>query len=259
MNTRKFLCIAVFIIVMSGVKACAWEYVGYVEAIQRVQIRPEISAKIVKTHFREGTFIKKGATLFTLNTALLQAEVSLKKAELSHAKAELDGAVKYLARLKATDKRGVPASDVEAADSEVNKAKAVVAEANAALKAAQIQLGYTRITAPFSGRVGKALFHTGSYVSPENVLCEIVQTNPVRIVFAMPDRDYLSMKASQKNAKYELILPDGALFSGDVSKDFEDNVMNPESGTINIWLQVDNANDYLLPGAMVRVRVTEEG
>ena len=259
MNTRKILCIAVFFAVILCGEARAYEYVGYAEALQRVQIRPEISAKIVKTHFREGAYIKKGATLFTLNTALLQAEVSLKKAELSHAKADLDGAVKYLARLKATDKRGVPASDVEAAESEVNKAKAVVAEANAALKAAQIQLGCTRITAPFSGRVGKSLFSTGSYVSPENVLCEIIQTNPVRIVFAMPDRDYMSMKASQKDAKYELILPDGALFSGDVSKDFEDNVMNPDSGTINIWLRVDNDSDILLPGSMVRVRVSEEG
>ena len=259
MNTRKFLCIAVFLSVISYGKACAYEYVGYAEAVQRVQVRPEISARIARTHFREGAFIKKGAVMFTLNTALFQAEVSLKKAELSHARAELDGAVKYLARLKATDKRGVSASEIEAAESDVNKAKAVVEEAEASLKIAQIQLGNTRITAPFSGRTGKALFHTGSYVSPEDVLCEIVQTNPVRIVFAMPDRDYAGMKNSQKAMKYELILTDGKLFAGEVVKDFEDNVMNPESSTINIWLKVNNENDILLPGAMVRVRVTEEG
>ena len=204
-------------------KTFAWEYIGHAETIQSVQIRPEVNAKITKVHFHEGSFVNKSAALFTLDTAEFQAEVSLRK--------------------------------LDAAESEELQAKAAVDAAKASLKIAEIQLGRTKITAPFAGRIGKTDFHTGSYVSPENVLCEIVQVNPIRILFAMPDRDYLSMKNTQEKMKYELILADGSLYSGTIEKDFEDNVMNSDTGTINIWLKVSNEDNILLPGALVRVKV----
>ena len=147
---------------------------------------------------------------------------------------------------------------MDTAQSEVKKARAMVEEAKAALQISQIQLNNTKITAPFSGLIGKINYHNGSYVSPENVLCEIVQVNPIRILFAMPDRDYLKIKNSGKKLKYELILADDSLYSETVEKDFEDNVMNPETGTINIRLKVSNENNILLPGSLVRVRITEE-
>lgn len=237
--------------------AFAWEYIGHAQAVRVVQIRPEINARITKIHFNEGSSIKKSATLFTLNTAQFQAEVSLKKAELALAQAKLNGAEKYLSRLKATDKRGVPASDLDTAESEFKQAKAALDEAKANLKLSEIQLSYTKIIAPFNGRIGKINFHQGSYVSPENVLCEIVQTDPIRILFAMPDRDYLIFKNPQNNFNYELILADGSSYSGNIEKDFEDNVMNSETGTINIWLKIDNENNFLLPGALVRVKVNQ--
>lgn len=237
--------------------AFAWDYIGHAEASRSVKIRPEISSKITKIHFDEGTSVKKSGILFTIDTAEIQAEVSLKKAELSSAQAKLDCAEKYLSRLKTTDKRGVSASDIDIAGSEVKQAQAAVGEAKAALKIAQVQLNRTKITAPFDGKTGKINFYQGSYVSPEDILCEIVQINPIRILFAMPDRDYLIFKNSQKNFKYELLLADGSLFSGKIEKDFEDNSMNPETGTINIWLKADNEDGILLPGSLVRVRVTE--
>ena len=257
LHYKKFLWVLILLIVAVSKAAYASEYIGRAEAVQSVQIRSEVSAKINKIHFKEGSFVNKGSTLFTLNSAIFYAEVSLKKAELSHAQANLDGASKYLSRLKATDKRGVSASDLEAADSEVKKARALVEEAKAALKISQIQLNYTRITAPFSGKIGKVYSYSGSYVSPENILCEIVQLDPIRIVLPVPDRDYLSLRNSTGNFKYELILPDGSLFSGDVEKDFEDNSMNPETGSINIWLKVSNKDNVLLPGSIVRVKIIE--
>ena len=72
----------------------------------------------------------------------------------------------------------------------------------------------------------------------------------------MPDRDYLSMKNMHGKMKYELILADGSLYSGTIEKDFEDNVMNSDTGTINIWLKVGNEDNILLPGSLVRVKVT---
>ena len=260
MKHKKFVASIIFsvlILVLTTSAAFAWDYIGHTEASRSVKIRPEISAGITKIHFNEGAFVKKSETLFTLNTAEFQAEVSLKKAELSSAQVKLAGAEKYLSRLKATDKRGVSASDIDIAESEVKQAQAAVGEAKAALKIAQVQLNRTKITAPFSGKTGKINFYQGSYVSPEDVLCEIVQVNPIRILFAMPDKDYLIFKNSQKNFKYELFLADGSLFSGTIEKGFEDNSMNPETGTINIWLEANNENNVLIPGSLVHVKVTE--
>lgn len=255
-RTLKKIFVGLFLLIqMSCGTAFGWEYIGHVEAVKSVQIRSEINARIAKIHFKEGSFVKKSTSLFTLNTAQFQAEVSLRKAELSSAQAKLESAAKYLSRLKATDQRGVTASDLDNAESEIKQAKAAVEEAKASLKLAEIQLSYTRITAPFAGRIGKINFHQGSYVSPENVLCEIVQTAPVRILFAMPDRDYLSFRDNQQNFKYELVLADGSSYLGTVEKDFENNVMNTDTGTMNIWLKADNENNILLPGALVRVKV----
>ena len=255
MSYKKFLSIAVLFAMMISNKAFAWEYIGHAEAVQSVQIRPEVSAKITKIHFHEGSFVNKSSALFTLDTAEFQAEVSLRKAEVSMAQAKFDGALKYYTRLKAT-KKAISASDLDNAESEELQAKAAVDTAKANLKIAEIQLSRTKITAPFSGRIGKSNFQVGSYISPENVLCEIVQTNPIRILFAMPDRDYMNVKNTQEKMKYELILADGSLYSGTIEKDFEDNVMNFGTGTINIWLKASNEDNILLPGALVRVRVT---
>ncbi len=255
MRYKKFLCSVILLAMIINDKALAWEYIGHAEAIQSVQIRPEVSAKVTKINFHEGSFVNKSAALFTLDTTEFQADVTLRKAELAMAQAKFDGASKYYTRLKAT-KKAMSASDLDAAESEERQAKAAVDAAKASLKLAEIQLGRTKITAPFAGRVGKIDFHVGSYVSPENVLCEIVQTDPIRILFAMPDRDYLSMKNMHGKMKYELILADGSLYSGTIEKDFEDNVMNSDTGTINIWLKVGNEDNILLPGSLVRVKVT---
>ena len=256
MRYKRLLSLAILLTIIMSSKVFAWEYIGHAEAVQSVQIRPEVSAKITKIHFQEGNFVNKSAVLFTLDTTEFQAEVSLRKAEVSMAQAKFDGALKYYTRLKAT-KRAVSASDLDNAESEELQAKAALEAAKANLKLAEIQLSHTKILAPFAGRIGKVNFHVGSYVSSENVLCEIVQTDPIRILFAMPDRDYLNMKNTQKRMKYELILADGSLYSGNVEKDFEDNVMNSGTGTINIWLKADNKDNVLLPGALVRVKVSE--
>lgn len=255
MNYKNFLSVTVLLAMIMSNKAFAWEYIGHAEAVQSVQIRSEVSAKITKIHFHEGSFVNKSSALFTLDTAEFQAEVSLRKAEVSMAQAKFDGVSKYYKRLKAT-KSAVSASDLDNAESEQLQAKAAVEVAKASLRIAEIQLSRTKITAPFSGRIGKVDFHVGSYISPENVLCDIVQINPIRILFAMPDRDYMIMKNTQEKMKYELILADGSLYSGIIEKDFEDNVMNSDTGTINIWLKMSNEDNILLPGALVRVRVT---
>ena len=252
MKAKNLLALLVIFFLQGN--ASAQEYIGRAEATQTVQLHPEISARITRVQFAEGSFIKEGATLFTLNPAQFQAQVQLRKAQLAHAQAVLDGAKKYLARIKTADKRSVPASDIDTADSAEKQAQAQVEEAKAELRLAQIDLNNTKIYAPISGYIGRAEFTRGNYVSPENVLASIVQTDPARISFAMPDRDYLINK--DKAAEYSLILADGSTYPHKPELDFISTTMNPESGSITIYLRVPNENHTLIPGEIVRVKVT---
>ena len=259
MKTRKFCALLILMLTLQGVtgRAEAQEYIGHAEAFQTAHIHPEVSARIIRVNFTEGSFVKEGAVLFTLNSAQYSAQVQLRKAQLSHAQASLDGAKKYLSRLKASDRRSVPASDIDTADSEAKQAQAAVDEAKAELKLAQIDLNNTKIYAPVSGYIGRAEFTKGNYVSPENVLASIVQTDPARVSFAVPDRDYLSNK--DRAAEFELILADGSIYPHKAEIDFVNTVMNSETGTITLWLRVPNENHVLIPGAIVRVRATYSG
>jgi RND family efflux transporter MFP subunit len=239
--------------------AVAKEYLGRVEPIQSVAIRPEVSGQIEEVHFKEGSAVAEGDLLFTINSREYRATVALRKAELAKAQANLDRALKYNSRLKSADTRSVSATDLELSESEVLQGKSSVEQAKAALQLAQIDLDRCRIVAPISGRVGRALFTKGNYVTPASgPLTTIVQTDPIRVVLSLPDKDYLKEReafAASENAVYEatLRLADGAVYPGKGSRDFESNVMDEKTGTLQVVLRFDNAGGALVPGAMVRV------
>lgn len=239
---------------VTGPVSSTQEYIGLVEAMQTVDVRPEVNARITKVHFKEGSFVKAGETLFTLNSAQFSANVALRKAEVSRAEANLDKAKKYLSRLRAADRRSVPESDMDTANSEVRQAQAAVAEAKASLQISQIDLNNTRIKSPISGIIGKTEFTAGNYVAAGTDLARIVQVDPVRISFSMPDRDYVRNRNS--DFRYSLRLSDGSVFDHEGSKDFVNNTMNSDTGTIKIWLRFDNTEGILVPGALVKVLLT---
>lgn len=245
---------------VTGDVSSSKEYIGTVEAVQTVRLCPEVSARIAKIHFKEGAFVKEGTRLFTLEDSRFQATVALRKAELSRAEANLGRARKYLQRLKAADQRSVPASDLDAADGDVKTAQAAVAEAKASLKLAQIDLNNTRIAAPISGRIGRANFTKGNYVTPDSELAVIAQVDPVRVTFAMPDRDYLeechAFAGDGDVYRAELRLANGTAYPIPGERDFEDNAMDPDTATIALRLRFRNEEGVLVPGSMVRVSLT---
>lgn len=239
--------------------ASGHEYIGRIEAIQSVQLKPQVSGQIAGVHFREGSTVKAGQVLFTLDNRQYQATVDLRKADLSKAEATHSRAVKYYDRLKAADKRSVPASDLDTAQSDVLQGKAGIDQAKAALKLAQIDLEYTKITAPIAGRIGRAEFTKGNYVTPAGgVLATIVQTNPIRVAFALPDKDYLDAldefsKSDKSVYDATISLSNGERYPLSGTRDFEENAMDQRTGTITIRLRFKNDNGHLVPGSMVRV------
>ena len=235
------------------------EYLGRVESIQTVLLKPQVPAEIAQVHFKEGAIVKAGQLLFSLDNKQYAATVALRRAELDKATANYERASKYYARLKAADAGSVSAADIDLAQSDVLQGKALVEQAKAALQMAQIDLGYTKITAPITGQIGQAFFTKGNYVTPAGgPLAKIVQIDPVRVGFALPDKDYLQqMKLfrASSNAVYNatIRLANGELYPFKGQRDFEDNTIDDKTGTIMMHLRFKNSEGLLVPGAMVRV------
>lgn len=236
------------------------EYIGRVEPIQSVSIRPQISGEIAEVHFQEGSMVKEGDLLFSIDDRQFRTTVSLRKAELAKAEANYDRASKYLKRLKAADSRSVSASDIDMAQSDLLQAKALVQQAKASLSLAQIDLSYTKIKAPITGKVGEAFYTKGNYVTPAGTttLTKIVQMDPIRVSFALPDREYLDQLDSFKSRDQSVFDATIKLVNGEVypkkgERDFEDNVMDKGTGTITVSLRFENDGGALVPGSMVRI------
>ena len=234
------------------------EYVGRVESIQSVSVKPQISGEIAKVCFKEGSVVKAGQLLFQIDPKQYEATVQLRKAELQQAEANLVTAEKYYKRVMAASERAVSATDRETAEGNFLQAKAAVAQAKAALKLAQIDLGYCRITAPITGKIGKALYTQGNYVTPSiTELASIVQMDPIRVSYPLPDRDYLDQLSlfKEDGSVYNtsLILSNGEKYDVPGKRDFENNKVDQTTGTIMMRLRFANKDGMLIPGEMVRV------
>jgi RND family efflux transporter MFP subunit len=219
------------------------EYIALVEPVQDVMIRSEVSGTIETVHFTEGGAVNTGEILFTIDRRTYQAAVDTAKAELLRAQWRYD-------RLKNADERSVSRSDMESAESDLLSAQA-------AYDLAEADLERTEIKAPVSGRIGAALVRKGNYVSPASgALARIVQIDPVRVVFSMTDRDYLRLRQKELSGETGIReaavrLPDGTILPTIGKKDFDDNAVNPQTGTIAVRYLFENREKLLIPGGYV--------
>ena len=196
--------------------------------------------------------------MFSIDRSQYQATVDLRKAEVAQAAANLDKAQKYYNRLKKSDPRSVSASDVDTAESSVLSGQAALAQAKASLRLAQIDLAHTNITAPITGKIGAALYTKGNYVSQSIAsLATIVQMDPIRVSFALPDREYLDQldMFKKKGSVYEIALrlANGKVLNIDGARDYENNQVDNKTGTMTVAARFKNADGLLIPGSMVRV------
>ncbi|KMY68339.1 hypothetical protein AAU61_01195 [Desulfocarbo indianensis] len=263
------------------------KYVGHVEAIQDAEIYAQVAGTIKKVHFKEGAMVNQGDLLFTIDPDRYQAKVELYQATLVQAKASLAAAQaglesveaqltyaeQYLKRLSSAGARSVVQADLDKAKSAVRQYKAAQQEAKAKIEqlraqikqseanltVARIDLNYTQVRAPITGRIGQAEVTAGDYVSPGAVMmARVVQVDPVRVRFAISDRDYLDLlKISKREGieaiKAKLQLANGDSFKGKGSLDFVGNHMNLKTGTIVLRLRYDNPGQELVHNSYVNV------
>ncbi len=239
-------------------------YIGHVEAIKSVNLKPQITGYVEKVLFEEGSQVNEGDILFVIEQERYLATVDLREAELASAKANLVRAERDYKRQSSLSKQNYASkATLDAAESTYLQAKAAVAQAKANLDLAKIDLGYTEIKAPISGHIGKALVTEGNYVSSATqTLARIVQTNPIRVAFSLTDKDMLNARQlyGDKGAKLqtELVLSNGTVLVNHLQSRFTDNEVNTDTATVAVYAEYTNDQDLLIPGNYVDIRVGEK-
>ncbi|MBV6819810.1 efflux RND transporter periplasmic adaptor subunit [Rahnella sp. PD12R] len=239
-------------------------YLGRLEAVQAVNVVSRTEGFISKRAFQEGQLVKEGDVLYEIDPALHHSAVAQAKAQLDSANATARHAQTHLNRIQRLgDARTVSQSDVDTALAARDTARAAVAQAQAALKTQELQLSFTRITAPISGRIGVSHYHTGSLVNPASgALTEIVQLDPVRVVISVNERDVLSASQSSgsledafaaDNMTLSLRLSNGSPYLKTPKFESLGNRIDTQTGTLPVRLTVENPDHRLLPGGSVNV------
>jgi RND family efflux transporter MFP subunit len=258
------------------------EFVGSVVAAQQVALTARVEGFLDSVNFTEGSFVQANSTTFVIEKDTYQAAVDGVQAQLEAAIAAEAGAE---ANLKLTDitlarqkelvrTNAVPQSAVDqaqaqrdAAVAQVDQAKAQIALTKSQLSTAQLNLSYTDIKSPIAGRIGRATFTVGNLVSPQSgTLATVVQTDPIRVVFSISDREYLEVVRALRPdnqgiaadaAAYQprLKLPDGTEYDQPGKIAFLDNTIDPATGTIAVYAEFPNPQLKLVPGQFVAVTV----
>lgn len=239
----------------------AEKFVAHAEAMQEVDLLPQVDGYIKEMMFKEGDTVKEGQLLYVLDDERYQAVANQRKADLAAAEAELRRAERYYKRMLEADARGITQLERDNAQAAAESAKAGVLQAKANLVVAEYDLKKTKVFAPISGQIGKSNMYVGDYVAPsKGALARIIQIDPIRVTFPLTDRSYVAWRAQQLNGsapdyRLRLLLPDGSEYSGLGEWAFDDNTMSKETATIIMRLKFPNPNRMLIPNSYVTLLV----
>ncbi|NIO15503.1 MAG: efflux RND transporter periplasmic adaptor subunit [Deltaproteobacteria bacterium] len=244
------------------------EYVGHVEAIQAVELRARVQGYLEEVNFKEGSDVRANDLLYLIEQAPYRARVEANKARVAQETANLEKARQYLKRVKSVRTGGVSERVIDDAVADELSAKAKVEEAKANLKLSEIDLGYTEVRAPISGRIGSTALTRGNLVGPDSgSLSRIVQLDPIRIVFSVSESNLAAVKAAfgdslqDKKGRTMVIrikIPGVGIFKNEGRVDFVENEVEATTGTIAVRAVFENHNGLLVPGQYVTVLVSQE-
>lgn len=244
------------------------EYVGRVAAFRSVEVRARVEGILEKRHFTEGTEVKRGDLLYTIDATPFRIALSDAQADQARSAANLANARSREARLAPLVKENaISRQDYDDAVTAVKQTEALVAVSAANIERAQTNLSYTRVQANESGRIGVALVPEGRLVGKGEAthLTTIDRLDQVYVNFTVADRDALilkrelargTVKAGEGTAQARIFLPDGSEFERKGKLDFAESQVNPGTGTIALRVVMPNPGQTLLPGMVVRVVYT---
>jgi membrane fusion protein, multidrug efflux system len=244
------------------------EYVGRVAAKENVEIRARVEGYLKERLFTEGSLVKKGELLFVIESRQYQENLQKARAELSRQQALLAKAQVDLARFDTLYKqRAVSRDEYDTRLTSQRELAATVESAKAAVEATERDLGYTKITSPIAGRIGKALINVGNLVGKgdNTLLAEISSTDPMYVDFSISERDYLEFAKALKargNTEREfpltLMLADDSVYPHRGDADMAERAVDAKTGTLGVRGVFPNPDGMLKPGQFAKIRALLE-
>jgi RND family efflux transporter MFP subunit len=244
-------------------------FLGQFSAIQHVELRAQAGGMLAELHFKDGDIVRKGDLLFVIDPVPYEIKLSQAQAQLETANARLDLASRELERAQTLRNEDAGSEqNVDQRNAEKRAAQAAVDAAKALIRDARFDLDRTRITAPFTGRIGNHQVSVGNLVSgnragsgPTTLLTTLVSTDSVYLDFDISEADYMAIvreRAKDKGAvsnKVQISLSDEKTYEREGTLNFIDNALNRSSGTIHARATVANPDGILTPGTFARVRL----
>ncbi|HAT1609119.1 TPA: multidrug efflux RND transporter periplasmic adaptor subunit AcrA [Raoultella planticola] len=245
------------------------ELPGRTSAYRIAEVRPQVSGIILKRNFTEGSDIQAGVSLYQIDPATYKASYESAKGDLAKAQAAANIAqltVKRYQKLLGT--KYISQQDYDTAVADAQQSNAAVVAAKAAVETARINLAYTKVTSPISGRIGKSAVTEGALVQngQATALATVQQLDPIYVDVTQSSNDFLRLKQELTNgtlkqengkAKVELVTNDGLKYPQGGTLEFSDVTVDQTTGSITLRAIFPNPDHTLLPGMFVRARLQE--
>ncbi len=237
------------------------EEIGNCEAVESVQIQPQVSGQIVKINFVDGQDLKSGDLLFEIDPRPYESVLAQRKGELAENKAALELAKVRFRRTEELIKNNViTQEEYDTRQNAVDTAAAKVETSDAAVRRAQLDLEYCRITSPIDGRAGRRLVDVGNVVSPSSALLNIQRITPIYVTFTTVEQNLDRIRAAMQGRSLlvQITVPGraGDAIRGELT--FLDNKVQSDSGRVRLRATLQNADRSLWPGQFANVRLILE-
>src|SRR5271166_188106 len=240
----------------------ALDFVGRIDAINRVEIRARVKGYLEAVLFKEGDLVKEGDPLYRIEKGLFQAALEQAQGALETAKAQYELADKERKRQEELFAKNVSAGKaLDQAVAAEGEAKGAIMTNEANLQTAQINLGYTDITAPIAGKIGRTALTKGNVVSPDSgVLTTMVSQDPMYVTFPVSQREFLqaaqtNRRTDAKSIKVRIRFSDGSVYDQLGEINFVDVTVDRTTDTVTVRATIPNPNGRLIDGQLVRVNL----
>lgn len=243
------------------------ELSGRTTAFESSDVRPQVNGVIRRRLFTEGTLVHQGQVLYEIDPRVYKAAANQAQANLESARANAEATKALADRYKPlADMEAISRQDYTNALAAARQAAASVAQTSAALEAAKVNLQFTTVPAPITGRIGRSLFTVGALVSTSQAdpLAQIQRLDPMFVDIQQSSADMLALRRSLQRdgmiaarAVVKLTLEDGDTYSHEGTVEFSEAIVNQQTGTVTLRASFPNPEGLLLPGMFVRARFAQ--
>jgi membrane fusion protein (multidrug efflux system) len=247
------------------------EWVGTADGLVNATIQAQVTGYLMKQNYREGEFVRKGQILFEIDPRTFQAAVDMAKGAMAQAEARWETAKANLVRIKPlAEKNAVSQKDLDDANGAEQSTRASVESAKAQLEAAQLNLGFTRVTSPVDGIAGIAKAQVGNLVGPGQIqeLTAVSTVDPIKVYIAVSEQEYTrysrhrqgkgAAEGQIETVPLELTLADGTVYPHKGKFSLADRQVDVKTGTIRVGALFPNPGNFLRPGQYALLRATME-